>query len=69
MCRPATASTLWRFVQQSTLDAATQQNVVRIFGELQTEYLTPVFEALGGEVSYDELNIMRLVCVCSREKS
>ncbi len=51
----------------SQLDPATQETVLETFAELQTDYLTPVFEALEGRVSYDELSLLRLVYVCSRE--
>ncbi len=51
---------------ESQLDPAQQQQVLDTFTELQTDYLTPVFEALDGQISYDELNVLRLVHVCSR---
>ncbi|MGR3219383.1 MAG: DNA helicase RecQ [Candidatus Anammoxibacter sp.] len=34
------------------------------FERLGTELLSPVFEALNGSVSYDELKIQRLCCLC-----
>ena len=48
---------------------AQQQQVLDTFTELKTDYLTPVFEALDAQVSYDELNVLRLVHVCSRGES
>lgn len=44
----------------SALSPEQRQQVLAAFDQLGTEYLKPVFEALGGEVSYDELRVLRL---------
>ncbi len=63
---------LWKYAQQgdpirtegllalSGSSAAEQQRVLDAFAELGTEYLRPVFDALGETISFDELRILRL---------
>lgn len=63
---------LWKYGQQggklridgllelSELTTDEQQRVLDAFAEQGTEYLRPVFEALGEAISYDELRIVRL---------
>ncbi len=53
----------------SALDAAQQQTVLEAFASVGAERLKPVFEALNEAVSYDELRILRLVFLSSREGS
>jgi ATP-dependent DNA helicase RecQ len=48
----------------STLDADEQARVAALFAELGTEQLSPVFTALNGNVSYDELRVLRMVLIC-----
>ncbi len=48
-------------LQLSQLAAEEQQRVLDAFAELGTDFLRPVFEAMGETVSYDELKILRLV--------
>lgn len=45
---------------QSTLSASQQEEARRAFASLGTRALKPVFDALEGSVSYDELRILRL---------
>ncbi|MCS6845670.1 MAG: DNA helicase RecQ [Caldilineales bacterium] len=49
---------LWRL---STLSSEQQAQVLALFHELGVERLSPVFQALGGQVPYDELHLMRLI--------
>ncbi len=44
----------------SAIPSSQQSLVLKNFARLGPEYLLPVFEALNGEVSYDELKILRL---------
>lgn len=46
---------------QSRLSEADRRRVMREFARLGTTWLTPVYEALGGAVEYDELHLLRLV--------
>jgi len=52
-----------RVIGASGLLPETQQQVLAAFDEHGPERLGPVFEALGGAVSYDELHVMRLYYV------
>ncbi len=45
----------------STLDDATQSRVLDVYGEVGTEFLRPVHDALEGAVDWDNLKLMRLV--------
>ena len=45
----------------STLDAAQQARVLDVYGEVGTEFLRPVHDALEGAVDWDDLKLMRLV--------
>jgi ATP-dependent DNA helicase RecQ len=47
-------------LEYSQLDPTARVSVVEAFEKLGTDYLKPVFEALQGEVSYDELYVLRL---------
>jgi ATP-dependent DNA helicase RecQ len=49
-----------RVLAMSQLPAGDRQAVLEKFGELGGQRLTPVFEALGGRISYDDLRILRL---------
>ncbi len=40
-----------------------QQQVLNAFAELGPDYLRPIFDALNGAVSYDDLKILRLVYI------
>ena len=44
----------------SALPAAHKARAVQAFEKKGTEFLKPAFDALGGEISYDELKILRL---------
>jgi ATP-dependent DNA helicase RecQ len=41
-----------------------QQRALRAFDELGTQYLSPVFNALQGQVSYADLHVLRLHYLC-----
>ena len=58
-----------RIRELSTLSAADQERVFGILGDLGPDYLSPLFQALDGTVSYDELHIMRLVYLCAQRVS
>lgn len=47
----------------STLPDDHKARAVEAFKETGTEFLKPAFDALGGEISYDELKILRLYCL------
>jgi ATP-dependent DNA helicase RecQ len=46
-----------------------QEQVIAQFARLGTERLSPVFEALGGAISYDELHLLRTYCLCRAGES
>ncbi|MEZ4662536.1 MAG: RecQ family ATP-dependent DNA helicase, partial [Caldilineaceae bacterium] len=50
-----------RLRAESTLSAADQERVHQQFAELGTTALRPVFEALGEQIMYDELHLLRAV--------
>lgn len=45
----------------SKLPPEQQAQVLALFRDLGTQYLSPVFEALAGTIPYEELHVMRLV--------
>jgi len=47
--------------EASQLSPEEEQGVIAAFEELGDAYLKPVFEALGGRVSYDQLHLWRLI--------
>ena len=51
-------------LELSTIPADQQAVILKTFERLGHERLTPVFEALDGEISYDELKIVRLCYLC-----
>ena len=53
-----------RLQAESRLNAAAQARVMQAFDELGSQALSPVYEALNGEIEYDELHLLRLVRVC-----
>jgi hypothetical protein len=50
----------------SALTPAQQAQVLTVFDELGAEALGPVFQALNGAISYDELYTMRVVYMLSQ---
>lgn len=44
----------------STVSSEQKDHVLDKFEDLGTEFLKPVFDALGGEIDYEELKIIRL---------
>ena len=53
-----------RVLEASELTAKEQKKVMAAIDELGPELLRPVFDALDGRISYDELHVMRLYYVC-----
>jgi ATP-dependent DNA helicase RecQ len=53
-----------RILALSGLSEAEKTATIAAFDELGTDRLRPVFDALGESVSYDELHIIRLYCLC-----
>jgi ATP-dependent DNA helicase RecQ len=51
----------------STLPSAEQTRVLAAFRELGVERLRPVYEALGEDVTYEELHLLRVYIVASAE--
>ncbi|NQU31042.1 MAG: DNA helicase RecQ [Anaerolineae bacterium] len=51
----------------TSLSPDEQRRATRAFEELGTDFLKPVFEKLNGEISYDELKIMRLITLSQQE--
>ncbi|MCB0314077.1 MAG: HRDC domain-containing protein, partial [Calditrichaeota bacterium] len=49
-----------RLLPASQLPPAQREKVLQIFERLGTQKLRPVFDALNGEVAYEELHILRL---------
>ena len=45
----------------SKLTLEQQAQVLAAFDDLGAQYLTSVFEALGGTIPYEELHVMRVV--------
>ncbi|MBD3320153.1 MAG: DNA helicase RecQ, partial [Chitinivibrionales bacterium] len=52
------------FSSQSELPADKQQKVLEAFERFGTEQLKPVSDALEGQISYDELHLLRLHYLC-----
>jgi ATP-dependent DNA helicase RecQ len=50
-----------RLHAESTLSADRQEQVMAAFREQGSDYLRPVFDTLGGDVSYEELHLLRIV--------
>ncbi len=48
------------FAEYSQLDPAQRAKVLEAFEKLGGNFLKPVFDALNGEVSYDDLHVLRL---------
>lgn len=46
--------------EYSRIDSTERAKVLEAFEKLGGNYLKPVFDALNGEVSYDELHVLRL---------
>jgi ATP-dependent DNA helicase RecQ len=55
-----------RVLEASSLDPATQEQVIAAFQRLGFERLAPVFEAMGGAVSYAELHLLRVYLLARR---
>jgi len=49
------------FVELISASADEQKIAIAAFEELGTEFLKPVFEKMGGTVSYDDLKIIRMM--------
>jgi ATP-dependent DNA helicase RecQ len=55
-----------RLHAECDLPAEVQEKVWLAFAELGRERLAPVYEAMGGEVEYDDLHLLRLVWLVQR---
>ena len=53
-----------RILALSRLTKEEQARVLKLMTELGPERLGPIFEALGGTISYDELHVMRTYSLC-----
>ncbi len=51
-------------LQDVTIDEKQQQEVLALFQKYGTGYLGPVFDALNGTVTYDDLHLLRLYVMC-----
>ena len=56
-------------LEVSTISSDQQDIVLKTFHSLGTELLRPVFDALGGEINYEELMIFRLYYLSSKVNS
>ncbi len=56
------------FASQSDLPADVQQKILEEFERWGTEQLKPVFDAFQGQISYDELHLLRLQYLASSSK-
>jgi len=54
-----------RVLALSALSEEDRARVLALFAEHGTERLKPVFETLGGTISYDELHVMRMYYLCA----
>jgi ATP-dependent DNA helicase RecQ len=58
-----------RVLEHSALAKSDRNRILRMFSELGFERLAPVYEALFGAVTYQELQLLRLYfLICEREK-
>ncbi len=55
-----------RVLAQSKLQSSEQARVFEAFQRLGIERLAPVYEELGGSVSYEELHLLRLYLSCKK---
>jgi hypothetical protein len=54
-------------VRATLFSALNQEDQARVLTEFMmhgTEWLKPIFEALGETIPYDELHVMRMVALC-----
>ena len=56
------------FSEMVSAPADKQKAAIAVFEELGTEFLKPVFEKMGGTVSYDDLKIIRMVLSSDRRE-
>ncbi|MDO9584859.1 MAG: HRDC domain-containing protein, partial [Syntrophales bacterium] len=54
------------FRKLSRLAESQKQTVLTTFDHLGTERLRPIFDALNGEIAYDEIKLLRLSYLCGR---
>ncbi|HEX3033917.1 MAG TPA: RecQ family ATP-dependent DNA helicase, partial [Thermodesulfobacteriota bacterium] len=55
-------------LELSTIPSDQQAAVLKAFDRLGSEYLRPVFDALNGKISYDELRILHLYYLSKRKR-
>ena len=77
--RDTVVSHLFRYLQEgnslrsdellalSTIPPEETDDILHKFEQFGTEFLKPVFDALGGEIDYEELRILRLYYLASRD--
>ncbi len=56
------------FLEASQLDLPARERALEAFAELGTRALRPVFDQLQGEVSYDDLHLLRLYLLSSQKE-
>jgi ATP-dependent DNA helicase RecQ len=54
-----------RILEASELPEADRRRALAVMEELGTQYLRPIFDALDGAISYDELHLLRLYYLCA----
>ncbi len=54
-------------LMNSSLSEEQRQQVLSMFARLGTERLKPIFDDLNGKISYEELKILRLYCLCHQQ--
>jgi ATP-dependent DNA helicase RecQ len=52
----------------SKLTPEQQAQVLAQFDDMGAQYLSPVFDALGGKIPYEELHVMRVVYCCEQAR-
>lgn len=55
------------FTALSQLTTEQRQAAMTSFNQLGTERLRPIFDDLNGEISYEELKLFRLSCLCGQQ--
>ena len=54
-----------RLHDECTLPPAVQDQVLALFGELGSNRLAPVYEAMNGSIDYEDLHLLRLLWLAS----
>jgi len=56
-----------RILAESRLSPEQQDRVLSLFQQMGSDYLNPIYEALGQSISYEELRLIRLYLLCGGE--